>query len=332
MSNKKEILLNNNKKYSLSLDYILGLFEGDGSIYIQLKPNISHKTGKQVILNWDIHQHAIDVDLLHAISKYLNCGKVEIGRKVGEPESWVYRFRISTQAEILNILLPILESNDMVLNKRNHDKKIFIEICKLILNKEHITFKGQEKIIKLSDGLSSKLDLRQKSSLEDSTINLSDDRVLGLTDAEGNFSFVCTSYPSSQKESIPHERRTQKRGVNFRFSITQENAEIKFLNDLVKFFNCGQIYPTEGDKGKGSYYVSSKKDIESKIIPFFADKNKLQTIKKYSFLNFMSAFEICKNNKPLLENHYEELKILSKKNKEQRPSQQQQESVASADK
>ena len=46
----------------------------------------------------------------------------------------------------------------------------------------------------------------------------------------------------------------------------------------------------------------------------------------------MSAFEICKNNKPLLENHYEELKILSKKNKEQRPSQQQQESVASADK
>ena len=141
----KEIIINN-KIYHLSLEYILGLFEGDGSIYVQLKPNPSHKFGKQIILNWDIHQHVIDVNLLHAISKFFNCGKVEVGRKVGVEESWVYRYRISNQNDILKILLPILKSNDMVLNKRNHDKNLFINICELIQNKEYITFQGQEKI------------------------------------------------------------------------------------------------------------------------------------------------------------------------------------------
>ena len=138
----KEIIINK-KIFYLSLEYILGLFEGDGSIYVQLKPNSSHKTGKQVILNWDIHQHVIDVDLLHAISTYFNCGKVEIGRKIGGKESWIYRYRISNQTDILNILLPILKSSDMVLNKRNHDKLLFIKICQIIQNKEHITLEGQ---------------------------------------------------------------------------------------------------------------------------------------------------------------------------------------------
>ena len=40
----KEIIINK-KIFYLSLEYILGLFEGDGSIYVQLKPNSSHKTG-----------------------------------------------------------------------------------------------------------------------------------------------------------------------------------------------------------------------------------------------------------------------------------------------
>lgn len=51
------------------------LFEGDGSFTIQLKPNLSHKIGKQVILIFEIHQHVIDIDLLKAISLYLGCGK-----------------------------------------------------------------------------------------------------------------------------------------------------------------------------------------------------------------------------------------------------------------
>jgi len=82
MHEYKEIIVNN-KIYKLSLDYILGFFEGDGSITIQLKPNIRHKTGKQVILIFEIHQHGIDKDLLKAISIFLDMGNVEISNKTG---------------------------------------------------------------------------------------------------------------------------------------------------------------------------------------------------------------------------------------------------------
>ena len=78
ITTQNKTIVINNKIYNLSLEYIFGLFEGDGSITIQLKPNKSHKTGKQIILIFEIHQHVIDVDLLKAISVYLDCGKVEI--------------------------------------------------------------------------------------------------------------------------------------------------------------------------------------------------------------------------------------------------------------
>lgn len=86
MNNIKIITVNNNN-YKLSLDYIFGFFEGDGSITIQLKPNSSHKTGKQVILIFEIHQHGIDIDFLKAISIYLDSGKVEVGKKDGNPDT-----------------------------------------------------------------------------------------------------------------------------------------------------------------------------------------------------------------------------------------------------
>jgi len=65
---------------------------------------------------------------LKAISLFLGCGKVEVGRKIGKPESWVYRLRISAQTEILNILLPILRSQSMGFKKRNHDLILFIKL------------------------------------------------------------------------------------------------------------------------------------------------------------------------------------------------------------
>ena len=295
----KKIVLNN-KIYNLSLDYILGLWEGDGSIYIQLKPNQSHKTGKQVILNWDIHQHVIDVDLLHAIKIFLDCGKVEVGKKTGNPDSWVYRFRISRQTEILNILLPVLESNTMVLNKRNHDLNLFINACKIVKNKYHTTKIGLDEIIEINNQLSSRIDKIDKALLPDSTTNLNSLKVTGLTDAEGSFSVFYVNI---------------KKQYQFSFSIAQEKTEIKFLNNLIKFFGCGNVSISDE---KGLYYVTSKKDLIEKIIPFF-EKNKLQTIKQYSFLNFQKILNIVLNNKPMLKNHLDEINSILEDKTYKRP-------------
>jgi len=290
---RDEIIVNG-KIFKFSLEYILGFFEGDGSITIQLKPNSTHKTGKQIVLIFEIHQHAIDIDLLKAISLFLGCGKVEVGRKIGEPESWVYRLRISTQTEILNILLPILRSQSMVFKKRNHDLILFIKACLLVEDKKHTNIEGQKEIAEIASKLSSKLSLDEKIKLPETHKELNADWVTGITDAEGNFAFSIY---------IP-KLKYKKKEVIFRFSITQENSEIKFLNNLVKFFGCGNVHTDK--EGGGVFTVNNKEDLEKKIIPFF-ELNELQSTKQHSFLRFKKALYICINNKPLLPNKFEEL-------------------------
>lgn len=292
----------NNKIFNITLEYIFGLFEGDGSITIQLKPNKSHKTGKQVILIFEIHQHVIDVDLLQAISIFLGCGKVEVGRKVGLPDTWVYRLRISAQAEILNILLPILQSQSMMLKKRAHDMNLFIESCLMVKEKKHTNEQGQAAISTLASRLSSNLALEGKEQLPDIDIKLNLERVLGFTDAEGHFSFTLTKSKNNPNYT----------GVIFNFLVTQEKSEIKFLNELIKFFGCGNVFTNE--KGGGVFAVHNKQDLATKIVPFF-ESNELQTIKKLSFIKFKKALEICMLNKPLLSQHIDELnKILTDQN------------------
>lgn len=284
----------NNKEYYISIEYIFGLFEGDGSITIQLKPNKSHKMGKQIILIFEIHQHVIDVDLLKAISIFLGCGKVEVGRKVGSPDTWVYRLRISTQVDILNILLPILQSQSMMLQKRAQDIKLFIEACLIVKDQKHNTEQGQATINTLASKLSSKLTLEGKEQLPATDLKLNPERVLGFTDAEGHFSFTMTKSKNNPKYT----------GVIFNFLITQEKSEIKFLNELIKFFGCGNVFTNE--KGGGVFAVHNKQDLATKIIPFF-ESNRLQTIKNLSFSKFKKALEICMSNKPLQSSHIEEL-------------------------
>ena len=232
-----KIITVNNNKYNLSLSYILGFFEGDGSCIIQLKSNSSHKTGKQVVLIFEFHQHSIDIDFLKAISIYLGCGKVEIGKKSqtkDNKEIIVYRLRISSQSEVLSILLPILEDNfnNIILKKRWNTLNLFIKACYIVKNKKHTTVEGLNEIKKLLSQFTSKLDLDEKNKLKSNLSILNhpnkNEWIRGFTDAEGSFSF--TIYNVNDKYRI-----------NFNFNIVQENLELPFLKDLIVLFGCGHV-------------------------------------------------------------------------------------------
>lgn len=196
MTKNKEIIINY-KIYKLSLEYFLGFFEGYGSLTIQLKPNLRHKTGKQIILIFEIHQHVVDKDLLKAISFYLECGKVEIGRKVGNDNNWVYNLRISSQKEKFEKLLPILQSQSMILKKRDYDLILFLKACKLVVDKKHITDLGQKEIKLIVSQLSSKLNLEDKKNLPDTFKTINKEWLTGITDAEGNFQILINTSTTS---------------------------------------------------------------------------------------------------------------------------------------
>jgi hypothetical protein len=192
----------------------------------------------------------------------------------------------------------------MILKKRNHDIKLFIKACYLVKEKKHITIEGQMELAFLASQLSSKLDLENKKLLPDTNNLLSTSRLVGLIDAEGCFSVYLLKYKLGSNKII------------FQFNITQENSEIKFLNNLIEFFGCGKIYTN--NKGRGYFYINDKKNLINKIIPFF-ELNELQTIKKNYFLRFKKVLEICTKNKTLLPVQIEEIREILKNEKGKRP-------------
>lgn len=294
----KEIIINTNngiKTFNLSLAWIIGFWEGDGSLTIQFKPSITNKTGIQVILIWEIHQHVIDKDLLEAISIFLGSffdiikdknlmslnsnnkklGKVEISSKVGKSDSWVYRLRISTQKDIFTTLLPILieVKNNLLLKKRQNDLNIFIEACLFVKEGKHNSIEGLKYLQTLTKNLSNKKTYLEKYNLPDISnvsINKQSNNILGFTDSEGSFGITVYSYGKDK----------EKKSVNFSFKITQTGSESLFLNKLIEFFGCGKVYLTKNDAlsstelTKGYYTVYKKEDLINKIIPFF-NQNKL---------------------------------------------------------
>jgi hypothetical protein len=65
--------------------------------------------------------------------------------------------RISSQKDLFEVLVPILKTQSMVLNKRQNDLGIFLEVCDIVKNKEHTTLEGQKIIIDKSAYLSNRL-------------------------------------------------------------------------------------------------------------------------------------------------------------------------------
>jgi len=127
----------------------------------------------------------------------------------------VYRLRISTQTDILNNLLPLLQSQSMMLNKREHDIKLFVHACLLVTDKKHTTIDGQGELANIAARLSSKLSFENKQKLPNSNKSLNAERVTGFTDAEGHFSFTI----------VPPKLESNYTGVIFNFTITQESSE-----------------------------------------------------------------------------------------------------------
>jgi hypothetical protein len=64
--------------FTMTKGFILGLFEGDGSVFISISRKPKNTTGFQVRLSFKITLHEKDLSVLHAVKDYLGVGTVEI--------------------------------------------------------------------------------------------------------------------------------------------------------------------------------------------------------------------------------------------------------------
>jgi LAGLIDADG endonuclease len=128
--------------------------------------------------------------------------------------------------------------------------------------------------------------------------------ITGFVDGEGCFSI-----------SI-FRNNTTKSGVQIfpEFVVTQGAKSLSVLEDLQRFFQCGNIYENRRtDNHRESLYrycVRSFNDLEDKIIPFF-EKYPLRTAKRHDLVIFRQVIRLIKSRIHLTPEGIEKIRTLA---------------------
>ena len=284
IKNNIVLIKKNNKNTRLNPFFVTGFSDGEACFHLAIGKNSKYKNGYYVNPGFSIVLHKKDKLLLEKFKEYFGgIGTLNIRKNF-------VQFRVFS-IEDLNIIITHFEQYPLI-TKKQVDYMLFKEALYLIKNKEHLTFKGLQKIVNIRASMNKGL----PESLKKVFFNIIPDYktkfkvglpekinpnwIAGFTEAEGCF-FV----------KVQNNKTKKKVQIIIGCQITQNNRDTLLIKSFIPFFNCGRLEPA--GKSSINFVVTKFSDITGNIIPFF---------EKYS-LNGSKAkdFEDWKNIVKLME-------------------------------
>ncbi len=129
---------------NLEIQWIVGFVDGEGNFHISINRNMEVTHGIQVKPEFSVVQHERDVQVLYALKKYFQCGKVD--RNHGER----YAFRVRGQKNLRDRILPFFERHKLKTKKRIDFEK-FRDVILMMERGDHLTEEGLEIIRKIQE-------------------------------------------------------------------------------------------------------------------------------------------------------------------------------------
>ena len=191
-----------------------------------------------------------------------------------------------------------------LITKKWADYQLFKKASHLILNKQHLSISGLNKLVSLKASINKGLSDHLRVAFSNLT-PVNREKVVnsgipnpywlaGFTSGEG--SFLVRVFKSSN-----HQTGYQ---VQLRFQITQQSRDKALMEMFVKYLGCGFI-STRGDIV--DYHVVKFTDIIEKIIPFFA-KAQIVGVKNLNYEDFTKVAYLIKNKDHLTMEGLEKIK------------------------
>ena len=118
--------------------WVTGFIDGEGTFFIGIQPKSDMKTGYQVILQFTITQHIRDELMIIKFIQFFGCGYLA---KDGNTK---VQYRIRNFGDLLH-LFELLD-NYPLMTQKALDAKAFRDVYTMMLNKEHLTHEGIQKI------------------------------------------------------------------------------------------------------------------------------------------------------------------------------------------
>jgi hypothetical protein len=134
----------------LSKEYLVGLTDGEGCFYCNIRPPRSKNGLPQVELHFYIKLRGDHLNLLKKIQRTFGCGAVYRQAEKRVNHSECYRFEINSRKDISYVLVPFFLLNPLQ-GPKSKDFAIFKQISELIERGENVNADGLKKIKRLKE-------------------------------------------------------------------------------------------------------------------------------------------------------------------------------------
>lgn len=128
-------------KYIPNPYWVAGFTSGDGSFKVIFRKSSTNKVGFQVLLLFQVTQHARDEILIKSLISYLGCGYLE-----KDPRGPWLNFKVSKFSDICEKIIPFFQQYEII-GVKSKDFKDWCEIAELVKTGLHLTKYGLDQII-----------------------------------------------------------------------------------------------------------------------------------------------------------------------------------------
>jgi hypothetical protein len=132
----------------LSADYIVGLTDGEGCFYVNIRPPDKRfsRSKYSVATHFYLKMREDELDLLKKVKKFFGCGAIYYQKDKRRNHNSCYRYEINAQKDIHEVLIPFFDKHPLQsAKKKNYE--IFREIAGLVRDKMHREEGGLRRII-----------------------------------------------------------------------------------------------------------------------------------------------------------------------------------------
>ena len=117
----------------ITADYIVGLTDGEGCFYINVRPPDKRFKGSKagVETHFYIKLREDDFPLINEVKNFFKCGAVYFQKEKRKNHSPCYRFEINSQKDIQEVLIPFFDKHPLK-SKKKENYLIFRKIASII--------------------------------------------------------------------------------------------------------------------------------------------------------------------------------------------------------